>query len=115
MNEILFQKLAASPFRSKFKLEKKDIEYIQNKGLDTIKKHAQDFVLQRLAPAFPLHDGKQTPMRGHPVFKAQHATACCCRGCLYKWHHIPQGRPLSPAEQDYIVHILMTWIEKQLI
>ena len=27
-------------------------------------------------------------MRGHPVFLAQHACACCCRKCLYKWYKI---------------------------
>jgi hypothetical protein len=35
-------------------------------------------------------------MRGHPIFVAQHATATCCRGCLTKWHRIPQGQPLTP-------------------
>ena len=63
---------------------------------------------------YPPHDGRQTPMRGHPVFVAQHAitapcgggdpwgsrnaerterseevprepSACCCRDCLAKW------------------------------
>ena len=69
---------------------------------------------KRLAPAIIANDGKQTPMRGHPIFVAQHATGCCCRGCLEKWHHIPKGRPLTLQEQEYIVQILMTWIEKQL-
>ena len=32
-------------------------------------------------PSRKTTDGK-TPMRGHPVFIAQHATATCCRGCL---------------------------------
>jgi hypothetical protein len=48
-----------------------------------------------------MNDGKQTPMRGHPVFIAQHATATCCRGCLEKWHAIPHGRALSEQEQRY--------------
>lgn len=37
------------------------------KGLPTIRKHAEDFVAKRLAPAVIPNDGKQTPMRGHPV------------------------------------------------
>ncbi len=64
--------------------------------MDTIRSHARDFVRTRLAPAQIPNDGKQTPMRGHPVFLAQHATGCCCRGCLYKWHRIPQGVQLTP-------------------
>ena len=53
-------------------------------------------------------------MKGHPVFLAQHATGCCCRICLFKWHQIPAGRPLTPQEQQYVVAVLMAWIEKEI-
>ena len=109
----LFTSLAQSDFRSSFHLKWKDKEYIRQKGLATIRQHAADFVAKRLAPAVIPNDGKQTPMRGHPVFLAQHATACCCRGCFSKWHHIPNGRELTQEEQEYAVEVLMTWIEKE--
>ena len=80
----IFDKLAKSDFRSKFKLKQKDKDYIFQKGLNTIEQHAYDFISKRLAPADIPNDGKQTPMKGHPVFIAQHATACCCRGCLFR-------------------------------
>lgn len=35
----------------------------------------QDFIRKRLAPDAAPNYGKQTPMRGHPVFIAQHACA----------------------------------------
>ena len=110
----LFDRLAKSKFRCRFHLSQKDREYITQKGLPTIRKHAEDFIAKRLAPAVIPNDGKQTPMRGHPVFLAQHATGCCCRGCFYKWHHIPPGRALSLKEQRYAVAVLMTWIDRQL-
>lgn len=110
----IFSRLSKSPFRSHFKLSPKDKAYVSVKGLETIQKHAEDFVSQRLAPADILNDGKQTPMRNHPVFVAQHATACCCRGCLEKWHHIPKGRKLTREEQGYIVEIIMSWISSQM-
>ena len=110
----LFERLSKSTFRSRFHLSKKDKEYIAEKGLATIRKHAEDFVAKRLAPAVIPNDGKQTPMRGHPVFIAQHATGCCCRGCFFKWHHIPAGRQLTGEEQQYAVAVLMAWIEKQV-
>lgn len=109
----LFARLAKSDFRSRFHLTKKDKEYISQKGLPTIRRHAEDFIAKRLAPAVIPNDGKQTPMRGHPVFLAQHATGCCCRGCFYKWHHIPAGRELTKEEQQYAVAVLMAWIEMQ--
>ena len=110
----LFARLSKSTFRSRFHLSKRDKDYIAEKGLATIRKHAEDFVAKRLAPAVIPSDGKQTPMRGHPVFIAQHATGCCCRGCFFKWHHIPAGRQLTEEEQQYAVTVLMVWIEKQL-
>jgi hypothetical protein len=76
--------------------------------------HAADFIARRLAPQAPANDGKQTPYRGHPVFVAQHATACCCRTCLMKFHAIPKGRALSPEEQAHVVRALERWIRQQM-
>ena len=64
----LFERLDNSKFRSSFHLKQKDIDYINEKGLDTIRQHAADFIAKREAPAYIANDGKQTPMRGHPVF-----------------------------------------------
>lgn len=110
----LFAALSKSPFRSRFHLQGKELDYLQSKGLPTILDHAADFVTRRLAPADLPNDGKQTPFRGHPVFVAQHATACCCRGCLEKWHRLPKGRALTEAEQAYIVKILEQWLGTEM-
>ena len=112
-SEDIFQRLAQSKFRSSFSLKAKDLAYVEEKGLEVVKDHACDFIGKRLAPAKPKNDGKQTPMRGHPVFIAQHATATCCRGCLEKWHKIPKGHPLTDLEQTYVVDIIMEWIKRQ--
>lgn len=112
--EQALYKLSRSRFRSSFHLKEKDKAYVREKGMDTIRRHAQDFVRQKLAPAHPLHDGKQTPMHGHPVFIAQHATACCCRGCLHKWYRVPEGVPLTEQQQEKIVNLIMAWIEKEM-
>lgn len=112
MEDILY-KLSKSKFRSSFKLKEKDINYIDEKGFDKIKEHAYDFINKRLRDISNVVDGKQTPMRGHPVFIAEHATATCCRGCLEKWHHINKDGILSDGEVDYIVNIIMKWIYKQ--
>ena len=109
-----FAKLARSKFRSRFRLSAADRKYIADKGMATIRSHAADFVRTRLAPANPPNDGRQTPMRGHPVFKAQHATATCCRGCLEKWWKVPKGTEIPPERQSRIVDFLMIWIERML-
>ena len=109
----LFEALQRSEFRRRFCLRGKEAAYLREKGLDTILAHARDFVEKRLAPAEPANDGRQTPMRNHPVFIAQHATATCCRGCLEKWHHIPKGRPLSDREVQYAVAVIERWLLRQ--
>lgn len=110
----LFEHLSASKFRSSFHLKQKDIVYIKEKGLDVIREHARDFIAKREVPAVIPNDGKQTPMRGHPVFVAQHATATCCRECIRKWHKIQPGKELSQVQKEYLVDVIMTWIEKEL-
>lgn len=110
----ILMSLSKSNFRSKFHLKDKDKKYIEEKKIDKIKEHAYDFINKRLAPSIIPNDGKQTPMRGHPVFIAQHATATCCRGCLEKWHKIPKGKDLTREQIDYVVEVIMKWINKEL-
>ena len=113
MEEILY-KLSKSKFRNSFHLDKKLKVYTKEKGIEKIKDHAYDFINKRLKPKDIPNDGKQTPMKGHPVFIAQHATATCCRNCLYKWHHIQKEKELSNEEVDYIVNLIIKWIENEI-
>ncbi len=109
--ERLFEKLAKSRFRSSFILKGKELEYLKSKGVNIILEHGRDFIDERLAPANPPNDGKQTPMRNHPVFIAQHATATCCRKCLETWHSIPsKDHELSEQERGYVLIVLERWI-----
>lgn len=110
----MIEKLSKSRFRNSFHLKEKDKKYVQDKGLEKIESHARDFITKRLAPKTIPNDGRQTPMKGHPVFIAEHATATCCRGCLEKWHKIPKNRCLTKDEIDYIITIIMAWIKKEM-
>lgn len=109
---LLFQRLSRSRFRSSFELKGKELDYLNSKGLRVIMDHGRDFIEERLAPENPPNDGKQTPMRNHPIFIAQHATATCCRGCLEKWHGIQaKDHELTQEEIDYVLKVLKQWIE----
>jgi hypothetical protein len=110
----LFTALANSAFRQRFRLGRAELRYVSENGREVITGHARNFIHDRLAPANPKNDGRQTPMRGHPVFIAQHGTATCCRSCLAKWHAIAKGGCLSDEEVEYIVRVLRAWIERQL-
>ena len=115
--EIIKKKLNEldkSDFRRSFGLKDKDIIYVKEKGIDVIREHAYNFINNRLKGYPVVNDGRQTPMKGHPVFIGQHATGTCCRGCLYKWHGIDKTRELTKNEINYIVELIMTWIKRQL-
>ena len=109
VNEVLAA-LGRSKFRSRIRLSAKDLEYLRARGLETVLSHAANFIGERLTPAEPVNDGKQTPWRNHPVFTAQHATATCCRGCLEKWHGIGKGRELTGEEKRYIITLIGEWL-----
>ena len=106
-------KLSKSKFRSSFHLRKKEIEYIDKKGIEEIKKQTYEIINKRIKPEIIETDGKQTPMKNHPVFIGQHATATCCRGCIEKWHHIKKNKELTDHEIDFIVELIMEWIRRQ--
>ena len=109
--DAVFPRLSASTFRARFRLGPKEKAYLKDRGMAVVLDHAANFVAKRLAPAEPDNDGKQTPMRGHPVFIAQHATATCCRSCLAKWHGISAGRTLSEGEQRHVVAAIERWLK----
>ena len=109
----VFARLAGSPFRRRFRLGPRERAYLEERGIETVIDHGRKFIADRLAPAEPANDGKQTPMRGHPVFIAQHASATCCRSCLAKWHAIPAGRPLEDDEVAHVLAAIKRWLKEQ--
>ena len=109
----LFTALSSSRFRRRFALGAREAAYLESRGIDTIREHAERFVAERLAPAEPKNDGRQTPWRNHPVFVAQHATGTCCRGCLERWHGLRRHVALNAVEQAYVVRVIEHWLRRQ--
>ena len=110
--DALFAALEENNTRSRIRLGPRELAYLSSRTLPVILEHARGFINERLAPAQPSNDGKQTPWHGHPVFMAQHATATCCRKCLEKWHFIERGRPLDAEEIDYIIMVIERWLRR---
>jgi len=109
--DTLFEALARSSFRRRFRINRAMRRYLADRSLATVLEHGRTFLDHRLVPARPENDGKQTPMRGHPIFIAQHATATCCRRCLEKWHGIGRGRQLTEDEVAYILQVIQRWLQ----
>jgi Domain of unknown function (DUF4186) len=62
--DLVFDALAKSTFRRRFRLGAAEQAYLERKGLAAVLQHGRDFVDKRLAPAQTANDGKQTPFRG---------------------------------------------------
>jgi Domain of unknown function (DUF4186) len=107
----VFVQLGRSAFRRKFRLQGRELVYLQTWGLPHVMRQAADLIGKRLAPAVIPNDGRQTPWRNHPVFVAQHATATCCRGCLAKTHGIEKGHELTAEERAHVLAALEKWLK----
>jgi hypothetical protein len=116
MNELdeVFRRLRASKFRRRFRLQGRELAYLQTWGLPHVMKQAAELIRKRVAPEVVPNDGRQTPWRNHPVFVAQHATATCCRGCLEKTHGIAKGHALTDKELQHVLAAIERWLSSQL-
>lgn len=106
--------LSTQRFRARFHLRGRERALVRLRGTQAIRRHAEDLIAARVAPAQPASDGRQTPYRGHPVFVAQHATATCCRRCLQRAHAIASGHELTASERDYVIEVIMRWIQREM-
>lgn len=109
----MLARLQGSRFRARFKLGPRELATLREKGIDAVIDHGRAILRRRLAPAQPRNDGRQTPMRGHPIFVAQHATATCCRSCLAKWHRIEAGRAMTENEIEQALSVIRAWLEAE--
>lgn len=111
--DSVFHRLGLSAFRRKFRLQGKELAYLQTWGIERVMQQAAKLIDERLAPAEPRNDGRQTPWGNHPVFVAQHATATCCRGCLEKTHEIAKNHPLTGEEKRHVLAAIEQWLRQQ--
>ena len=105
---------SARPFGRRFHLRGRERATAELRGPQTMRAHAAEIIAERLAPAEPTNDGRQTPLRNHPVFVAQHATATCCRSCLETWYGIAKGHRLDRSERAFVVEVIGRWIDREL-
>lgn len=112
--KTLKSRLARSKVIENVDMGEPEIEYVKSRGVDILQLHAADFVRKRLAPAEPKNDGRQTPLKGHPVFIAQHATGTSDRQKLAKFHGIQKGIELTDNDISYVVDVIIRWIEEQV-
>jgi hypothetical protein len=102
------------PGRSKEmpRLDDTDFRLVRELGIQEIREQARRLVRRKLKQR-PENDGKQTPRRGNPVYKAMHACNCASRKELKRSHRIPADRDLSKDEVEEITDLLTRWIARE--
>ncbi|MEJ7639256.1 MAG: DUF4186 family protein [Singulisphaera sp.] len=84
-------------------LDPRERNYARRKGRVGIRAAAEKRIRSSVGPKEPFKNGAQTPFKGHILYYAQHAVACCCRRtCIAEWHGIPQGRELTDLVCMYV-------------
>lgn len=97
---------------SRPRLDEHDVKLIQEEGINGIKEQARRIVEKKLRRQ-PDNDGKQTPARGNPVYKAMHACNVESRKKLSRAHRIPAGKELNDDQVEAVVDLLMRWIIRE--
>ncbi len=100
-------------------LGQRAINHAKRKGKEGLLVSVRRHLTTVIGPANPFRDGAQTPMPipedATTIYSyAQHATATCCRKCVEYWHGIPQGKPLSDSELDYLSLLVGRYIEDRI-
>jgi hypothetical protein len=94
------------------------VNYARRKGCALLRQAAERQIRQSVGSAKHPREGFQTSRETSPtanaIHFAQHATASCCRRCVAEWHGIPEGRPLSADEIEYLTELAMLYLKARI-
>ena len=89
--------------------------HARRKGRIRLRETAAKQLRRSIGAEQPFRDGQQTTMKGgNIIHDAQHALACCCRGCLEYWHGIPKGAELTQDQIDYFTDLVMRYVDDRM-
>jgi hypothetical protein len=114
--DAIFAQLGRELIRDKFlnaPIDEKGEREIRTQRIDGLKARVAGHLLSRIGAKPDMWDGRQTPMKGSVLNLAQHATATCCRKCLYYWYGVPRDRALNDAELDFCERLVLAYLERR--
>lgn len=85
-------------------------------GRIQMKQKVRNRLKESIGPAKIFRDSTQTPLLkdDDPIHYAQHATATCCRKCVFRWHGIVEGRELQESELRYLEKFVWKYLDEKL-
>ena len=91
------------------------INHARRKGRQAIRDNlAAKRIRQSVGSAQNPREGQQTSYEGNVLYYAQHAVAACCRKCIEYWHGIPKGSDLTEDQIDYLVSLVLLYVDKRM-
>lgn len=115
--DFTFEALKFEMVRHAFWHKEVDIKtgnHARRKGRTNLRNDAKRRLQNYIAPINNPYDGRQTPYDGNIIYYAQHALACCCRTCLEYWHDIPKTKSLSEKQINYLVELIVMYINERI-
>ncbi len=109
----VFNRLKKSSICNKFTLKEHEWNYLACRGLDSILLEGRSIIIHRFSENDEKHCCKNSPIRHHPVLVALHATGCCCRNSLFKWHGVDKSIAIKEKDIFYILLIIKEWFVRQ--
>jgi hypothetical protein len=109
----VFKRLKKSSICNKFTLKEHEWNYLANRGLDAVLLEGRSIIIHRFSEDDSNHNCKNSPLRHHPVLVALHATGCCCRSSLFKWHGVDKEMELREKDIFYILLIIKEWFVRE--
>ncbi|MBN8227237.1 DUF4186 family protein [Corallococcus macrosporus] len=95
-------------------LDQYAINHALRKGSILLKAAAKIRIQGSVAKPGHPREGRQTPFSGNILYYAQHSVAACCRKCIEYWHGIDSTKQLSDPEQNYLVDLIMKYVEDRM-
>ena len=112
--EYVLAYLQKSPYMRKCFLLPAQKQYCREKGMDYLRRQADDMIRKNLMPAWSDNRYQHPSGSVSPLVIAQQATACNSRKRLFEWHDILPDHRLKEKEIIYVVGVMLAWIQKQL-
>ena len=94
--------------------DEKALKYANKYGLIKLRDKALQRIKSSISKPANAWDGRQTPRKGNPIYYAQHATATCCRKCIEQWYGIPINISLTDDQINFLVELIMIYLEERL-
>lgn len=98
--------------RKKFKLNKKELEFVTKVGLIKIREDVSDYIEIRIKHPSPDEKFELDP--NHPIHSAKIAKGLCCRICANECHKTKEWVVLTDDQVNKYSMMMMKWIHDQV-